>query len=64
MLNIFNIQDSIAENKDRWIAHLNRMPDGRLSKKVCQYKPIIDKEVEEDPGSAGGCIASGWERVI
>ena len=40
MLNIFNIQDRIAENKDRWTAHLNRMPGGRFRKEVWQHKPV------------------------
>ena len=39
-VNVFNIQDRNAEKKERRTAHLNRMPDGRLPKEVCQYKPV------------------------
>ena len=46
-LNIFNIQDRITENKERWVAHLNRIPDGRLPKEVWKYKPI-ENEVQKE----------------
>ena len=38
--NIFDIQDRIADNKEKWIVHMNRMPDGRLPKEVWKYKPL------------------------
>lgn len=43
-LRVFNIQDYIAENKDRSISHLNGMPDGRFPKEVWQPKL---KDVQE-----------------
>ena len=46
-LNIFNTQDRIGEYKERWIAHLNRVPDGRLPKEVWQYKPIGQRSIRK-----------------
>lgn len=39
-LNIFNVKNSTAENKETWTARLNMMSNGRLPKQVLQYKPI------------------------
>ena len=39
----------MTKNKDRWIAHLNRVPDGSLPKEVCQYKPTGQQSI----GSTG-----------
>ena len=44
-LKIFNIQYRIAENKEIWIVHLNRMTDSRLPKVVWQYNPIGQRSI-------------------
>ena len=51
-LNIFNIQDCVADNEERWIAHLNKMPDCRFLKEVWQSMPI-GKTLSEDIVSVG-----------
>ena len=38
------MQDRIAENKEVWIADLNRLPNGRLAKEVCNTG-LLDKDV-------------------
>ena len=44
-LNIFNIEDRAAENKERWIPQLNRMSAGKLAKEVCEYKPVGQRSI-------------------
>ena len=40
---MFNIQDRIAESKERWIVYLNRILNGRLSKEVWKMQETLVK---------------------
>ena len=61
-LNVFNIQDRIEENKERWIAHLNRMPGC-----LWQYNPVgqgIPRKRWSSDGQKVTGILLGPEQVI
>ena len=38
-LEIFNLNERIIDNKERWHAHIQRMDPDRLTKKLLNYRP-------------------------